>query len=56
MQFKAYLIMYKEGFVKGYISREAFWALVKFKYPTHQMVFCTQEALSTLIYERSYTL
>lgn len=45
-----------EDFTRGDISREAFWALVKFKYPTHQIVFCTQEALSTLQYERSYHL
>ena len=47
---------YIEDFTRGDISREAFWALVKFKYPTHQIVFCTQEALSTLQYERSYHL
>ena len=38
------------------ISKEAFWALVKFKYPTHQIVFCTEEALQTLHYEGSITL
>ena len=30
------------------ISKEAFWELVKFKYPTHQIVFCTEKALQTL--------
>lgn len=47
---------YIEDFVEGNITREAFWVLVKFKYPTHQVVFCTQEALNTLMFERSYTL
>jgi hypothetical protein len=47
---------YIEDFTRGNITREAFWALVKFKYPTHQMVFCTEKALSTLTYERSYCI
>lgn len=29
---------------------------VKFKYPTHQIVFCTEEALRTLKFEGSYSL
>lgn len=45
---------YIEDFVRGDISREAFWVLVKFKYPTHQIVFCTEKSLSTLSFERSY--
>ena len=28
------------------ISKEAFWELVKFKYPTHQIVFCTRESIT----------
>lgn len=47
---------YVEDFIAGRISRTAFWELVKFKYPTHQIVFCTQEALKTLQYEGSETL
>lgn len=47
---------YIEDLISGSITREAFWVLVKFKYPTHQIVFCTPEALHTLIYERSYEL
>lgn len=47
---------YIEDFTRGNISREAFWALVKFKYPTHQIVFCTEAALTALRYERSYHL
>lgn len=40
----------------GNITREAFWVLTKFKYPTHQIVFCTEKALSTLFFKRSYAL
>ena len=35
-------------FIDGIISREAFWALAKFKHPTHQIAFCTEKALSSL--------
>lgn len=47
---------YVEDFVDGSISREAFWALVKFKYPTHQIVFCTSDAIQTLTFLRSESL
>lgn len=47
---------YVEDFVRGQISRQAFWELVKFRYPTHQIVFCTEKALDTLHYERSVRL
>lgn len=43
---------YVQEFVDKKISREAFWALAKFKYPTHQISFHTAEALSTLIFQR----
>lgn len=42
-----------EGFIEGRISRRAFWELVKFNYPTHQIVFCTDRALTTLKFEGS---
>ena len=45
-----------EGFVAGRIPREAFWGLVNFNYPTHQIVFCTEAALSTLTFEGSEVL
>ena len=35
-------------FIDGVITREQFWVLAKFKYPTHQIVFCTEEALKCL--------
>lgn len=47
---------YIESYIDGEITREAFWVLVKFRYPTHQIVFCNDEALKTLEYERSYSL
>ena len=47
---------YVDDFARGMISRAAFWELVKFKYPTHQIVFCTGAALKCLEYDRSYEL
>lgn len=47
---------YVEDFMNGNITREAFWVLVKFKYPTHQIVFCTDRSLQTIKFERSYSL
>lgn len=47
---------YVDDFARGMISRTAFWELVKFKYPTHQIVFCTEAALKCLEYVRSYDL
>ncbi len=35
---------YVEDYVAGNISKAAFWELVKFEYPTHQIVFCTEQA------------
>ena len=45
---------YIEDYMAEKISKEAFWELVKFKYPTHQIVFCTEDSLKTLKFERSY--
>ena len=39
---------YVQNFVYGKISREAFWALAKFKKPTHQISFHTARALTAL--------
>lgn len=44
---------YIQEFLDGKISREAFWALVKFKYPTHQICFNTQKALNTLTFKEA---
>ena len=37
-------------YIDGVITREQFWVLAKFKYPTHQINFCTEEALKCLEY------
>lgn len=47
---------YVEDFMEGTITREAFWVLAKFKYPTHQIVFRTEKSLNTIIFERSIKL
>lgn len=41
---------YISDYMDGVITREQFWILAKFKYPTHQIVFCTEEALKCLHY------
>lgn len=47
---------YVEDYLAGAITREAFWILAKFKYPTHQIVFCTDKATDLLTFEKSYEL
>ncbi len=41
---------YVYDFIDGAITREQFWVLARFKYPTHQIVFCTGRALKCLTY------
>ena len=41
---------YISDYMDGTITREQFWVLAKFKYPTHQIVFCSNEALKCLRY------
>ncbi len=43
-----------EDFMEGTITREAFWILVKFKHPTHQIVFCTEQSLKSVKYIESF--
>ncbi len=40
-----------EDFIDGRFTRAAFWELVKFDHPTHQIVFCTERALKTIEFE-----
>lgn len=47
---------YVEDFLNGDISRTAFWELAKFKQPTNQIVFCSEEALKCLKFVRSEEL
>lgn len=35
-------------YIDGIITREQFWSMAKFKYPTHQINFCTPTALKCL--------
>ncbi len=35
-------------YIDGIITREQFWSLARFKYPTHQINFCTETALKCL--------
>ena len=39
---------YIDDFISGTISRRAFWELIRFKYPTHQTCFCTEQGLAHL--------
>ena len=47
---------YISDFIRGIITREQFWALAKFKYPTHQIAFCTDAALKCLTFKSVYSL
>lgn len=42
---------YVADFMNGNFTREQFWVLAKFKYPTHQIVFCTPEALKCITFK-----
>lgn len=44
---------YIADFINGVLTREQFWILAKFKYPTHQINFCTPKALACLTYQKS---
>ena len=44
---------YIQEFQDGKISREAFWVLVKFRYPTHQICFNTKKSLETLKFKEA---
>ena len=45
-----------ELFANGRISRTAFWELAKFNHPTHQIVFCNEDALKCIHFEGSDSL
>ena len=42
---------YVADFLDGSITREQFWVMAKFKYPTHQIAFCTEKSLACLTYQ-----
>lgn len=39
---------YITDLISGEITREAFWELAKFKYPTHQIALCSENALKCI--------
>lgn len=39
---------YVTDLISGQITREAFWELAKFRHPTHQIAFCTDNSLECL--------
>lgn len=41
---------YISDYMDGSITRDQFWIMAKFKYPTHQINFCTKKALECLAY------
>ena len=41
---------YVSDYIDGAITRSQFWALAKFKYPTHQIAFCSDSSLNCLRY------
>lgn len=38
-------------YMEGIITREQFWVLAKFKYPTHQIALCSEAALKCIKFE-----
>ncbi|GMO45537.1 MAG: DUF3990 domain-containing protein [Termitinemataceae bacterium] len=44
---------YVADFISGILTREQFWVLAKFKHPTNQLAFCSQNALNCLIFKES---
>jgi hypothetical protein len=44
---------YISDYVSGILTREQFWVLAKFKQPTHQINFCTEQALDCLTFIES---
>lgn len=41
-------------FLDGIITREQFWTMARFKYPTHQIAFCTEASIKCLHFEKAY--
>lgn len=42
---------YVSDYINGVLTREQFWVLAKFKYPTHQINFSTPQALQCLTFK-----
>ena len=41
-------------YIRGAITRDQFWSMAKFKYPTHQIAFCTEESLKCITFKNVY--
>ena len=44
---------YINEYLNGNITRSQFWVMTKFRYPTHQINFCTKDGLKCLKYVQS---
>lgn len=44
---------YISDYISGVLTKEQFWVLAKFKHPTHQINFCTEDALQCLTFIKS---
>ncbi len=44
---------YISDYISGVLTKEQFWILAKFKHPTHQICFCTENALKCLTFIKS---
>ncbi len=44
---------YVSDFINGVLTREQFWVMAKFKYPTHQINFCSTAALKCITFTTS---
>lgn len=42
---------YIADYMDGIITREQFWVMARFKYPTHQINFCTDASLNCLRFQ-----
>jgi hypothetical protein len=47
---------YVADYMNKIITREQFWSLAKFKYPTHQIAFCTEASLKCITFKSNYRL
>ncbi len=41
---------YIQDILDGTVTREQFWVLARFRYPTQQIAFCTDESLKCLTF------
>lgn len=44
---------YVADYLDGIITKEQFWVLARFKYPTHQIAFCSEDSLKCLTFVSS---